>query len=212
MTEEELKLEKLRQEVKQLSKPDWLKPAYLTILVSALTIVITTAVGFYQYFAKVNQDNVDKIEALEKALTKNEIQQYKTEKATLAFELAQLKMGRDSAKIEKEIINQELMEIKHEKELAEAKKKTLSRQLATVRRSFSNYNSLVESTIEKYENYSSGYARGIISSPSGQRKILEIVEMKNPKQQQEAIEEFAYKVMRQTYQKSSTKIKEEIKN
>lgn len=217
MNEDQLRIKKLELEIAELTKPNWQKPSYLTILVSVLTILISATIGFSQYFTKVNQENVRKVEELENKLAENKDQQHKLEIARFKYETLMAKNENEEIMKKTVILNQEITENQKKLSITESEiqKKQIEIQSAKVKlknleKTYTNFKHLVSVTIRKYKEYSPGYANGIINSQSGQAKINEIVQLKNTDNQRIEISRFAFGIMNQTYTKSTEQILSEL--
>jgi hypothetical protein len=217
MNEDQLRIKKLELEIIELSKPNWKKPSYLTILVSVLTILISATIGFSQYFTKVDQENARKVEELEGKLNDNKEQQHKMEMATQKYETFLINTENEEIKKKNSEIKQYLIDNQNKLFITEQKIKDKQSELQNsnlklqnVEKKFNGYQHLVSNTINKYNEYSPGYAKGIIDSPSGQEKIKEIIGLKDVENQKYEIERFAYGVMNQTHIKSTEKITSEL--
>jgi len=213
-TEESLKLKKLNLEIEELSRPYWQKPAYLTIIVSAITVIASVFIAFgqyyYQYSQKVNQQNVKEIEDLRKKIGEQKEQQHNLELAKADYELLK-------AKYENKELNNSNSNLKEEIKLEELKLEEVKKKVrlqkekySKLKSEFNEFKNAVRATIEKYNKYSPNYARGVLRSPSGQKKIEQIVNIENKNTQKKEIESFAFGIMAQTNRQSTQKITDEL--
>ncbi|MEM9820780.1 MAG: hypothetical protein AAF985_06900, partial [Bacteroidota bacterium] len=195
MTEEELRMKKLELEIRELAKPSWRKPAYLTIVVSVLTILLSTLIGFGRYFEKVDKANIQKIEELEEKMASNKEQQHKMEMAAMNYETLMTNQENEVVKESNAELKADISKNKQELKRIEEQVRKKEAALQAIEKEFRDYKSLVFGTIERYKKYSPNYARGVINSTSGQAKIKAIMAFENQEKQREAIGKFAYGVM-----------------
>ncbi|MCE7990967.1 MAG: hypothetical protein HEP71_03270 [Roseivirga sp.] len=206
MTEDELRKKKLLLEIEELSKPSWKKPAYLTIIVSAITILITAMIGFGQYYDKVDKDNQRRVEELEKVISENKDQQHKMEIATAKYETLIAQSARDSMLNSNEALRLEI--IAEQGKLRKIQSDILAREkeLQKVKGDYADFKSQVVGILDQYKRYSQGFANGVIRSDEGKEKIEEIRQIANPELQRSEIGRFAYTVTQQTYTQARERI------
>jgi|GEM_PF-3093811 len=198
MSEEELRIQKLQIEIKELSKSNWRKPSGLTIIISAITVTISAYFGFAQYFKQVDQDNITKIENLEREQDK-----VKAEKRNAEIE----KHNAEIAKSDYELLIQqnEKRDIENELKLIREQFQKKENQLSRLKKELNGIKS-VEEAVNKYSEYILGYAQGIIRSPSGQNKVESIISIENDQDKKAEIENFAFNVTQQAHSKTMKQI------
>jgi len=195
MTEEELRTKKLQLEIDELSRSSWKKPAYLTIIISAVTVAISAYFGFSQYFKQVDRTNIETIERLEKEKEDFKNEKHDAQIAKAQYELLLRDVENKEMQDHMLLISQQSLE--QEKQFASIKKKLLRVKN-------------LEKTIDKYNSYIIEYARGVIASPSGQNKVREIIEIENPEQQKRELENFAFNITKQSHSRGLEQVLEEI--
>ncbi|ASS50838.1 MAG: hypothetical protein A3D31_14910 [Candidatus Fluviicola riflensis] len=195
MTEDELRIKKLRLEIDELAKSSWKKPAYLTIIVSAITVIISVGFGLVQYYKQVDQQNVQTIEKLEKERDNVKLEKHDAEIAKAQYEL----LIKDTEKAE---IQQQLLVTNKQLESEKRQLGSLKKQLAGIKN--------LQEAIDKYNAYTISYAQGVIASPSGQRKIQEIADLESSAQKRHEIGLFAFNITKQAHSKTMEQIKDEL--
>jgi hypothetical protein len=210
MTENELKIKKLELEIAELSRPSWKRPAYLTIVISVLTVLISSLIGFGQYFEKVDKDNIRKIEELEKKITENKEQEHKLEIATARYETLITKNENEEVRKSNTILKDDLKNNQIKLGIIEKEIGQKEAEFLRLTNQFGEFKDLVAGTIKKYKEYSPGYANGVINSQSGQAKIKEIIDLTEVERQRTEIGRFAYSIMNQTFDKSTSQILAEL--
>lgn len=198
MSEEELRIQKLQIEIKELSKSNWRKPAGLTIIISAITVTTSAYFGFAQYFKQVDQDNITKIENLEREQDK-----VKAERRSAEIE----KHNAEIAKSNYELLLQqnETRDIANKLKLIHEQFREKEKQLSNLKKELNGIKS-VEEAVNKYNDYILGYAQGIIRSPSGQNKMESILGLENDQDKKMEIEKFAFNVTQQAHLKTMEEI------
>lgn len=195
MTEEELRTKKLQLEIDELSKSSWRKPAYLTIIISTITVIISVGFGLVQYYKQVDQENVKIIKRLEEERDHVMLEKHDAEIAKAQYEL--LIKDTEKAEIQKQLSSTNKQLVLEKRQLLSLKK-----QLAGIKN--------LKEAIDQYNQYTISYAQGVIASPSGQRKIQEILDLENPTQKRIEIGIFASNITKQAHSRTMEQIMEEL--
>ena len=69
---QELQQQKLIEEIRLLREPFWKKPSYLTVVISALTIIVTAAIGFSTYYHNKDELREAQIKNLEEKIKQSQ--------------------------------------------------------------------------------------------------------------------------------------------
>lgn len=211
MTEQELKIRKLELEIADLSTPRWKRPAYLTIIVSAITIIVSAIIGFSNYFSRVDDERAKQITDLQSTIERLEDERHFNEISSKNIELNRLKeqiksLDAQKLKIEIEIQDSKLALILSNQELAQSRQR-----LADVKKEHEEYVENVTSILSKYKELAPKHGNRLISSASGQAKIKQIMMITDPNVQRVEIGKFAYGITNQTYSETLQEIKSELK-
>ena len=201
-TKEEFEIEKIKLEIAQLNEPFWKKP---NIMISVTTVLLTAIIGFSSYFAKVDQEHIAQIKALESKIKENK-------EASQKLELENLNIKNTHIQIQAEQYQKNYDESKiklsaMEKDIA-IKSKNLANFITDLKKTKSSYNLYKEkvNNITQYmANYGVGYAKGVLSSNSGKLKINQIATLPTPDERVQEIERFTTNIINQTFAKYTTK-------
>lgn len=196
MTEKELQIEKLRLEVKELSKSAWRKP---TFLLSAITIIVSVAIGFDRYFEKVNSDNIAEISRLEKTIGEQKQQANELKEQELGLEIA-------TREQEKSTLQSEIVDAKTQKDRIEQE---MSADLAKTQQKIAEIKYRIRVILAKSE-IDQSRINYIIASQSGQSAINNILSLSGEKEKKTEIGRFAYTVANQVSNESLNKIVDEL--
>lgn len=208
MTKEELEIQKLKVEINQLEKPFWKRPP---IVISFLTVVISALIGFSSYFKQVNQDNIAEIEKLQGLVKEKEALDKKIELQNLNLQKTQIE---NDAKSLKKELDDLTFEVQQQKSILKLKNEQLAQLKSDIVKEKTRREKYIKkvSEITKYmADYGPGYAKGIISSPSGQEKINQITKINSNVEQAKEIGNFTNNIVRQTFEKYIQKKGDEIR-
>lgn len=206
---EEFEIEKIKLEIAQMKAPFWKKS---NILISVATILVSVIIGFSSYFASVDQKNVALIEDLKSKIKENEtirqrieVENLNLQKTKFQANAEELEKKYNEAQAKLDAIEKEIKS--RNTDLTVAKKDLLAARtdLSTAKKDYVNYKKKVEDITTYMHDYGIGYAEGILKSESGRKAMEKIARLPDNEERKKEIESFAIQIVRQTFDKYTSK-------
>jgi len=210
MEKTSLEEKKLLLEIRELEKPFWQKPAYLTIIISSLTVIISAGIGFSAYYTKVDEANLKTIDDQKKTIEDLKDQQHYTELAKRELEITQKGLEMERIDVQKSEAEEHLKQSETRLKTKDAQLHTIEAQISQSQSRYLAYKDSVKNVVTYISQYGPGYAKGLIESPSGQDAINDIMDIEDKRAQKAEIERFAYRVSEQAFIKTENRKSQDL--